>query len=112
MCHTMRSVVGRRLSRASGWALRCSCAAALAAMIVGGAARSHAAIVDDFSDLNDTASPTWTHLNGNLGSTGQTWDASTGQYRLTAPNNGFFLNGGNLGFVGSHTGPSFTNVEV
>lgn len=67
-----------------------------------------AAVSDDFSDLNDTANPTWTHLNGLVASTGQTWDASMGQYRMTAPNNGF----SNLGFVGSYTGPSFTDVVV
>src|SRR5687767_2524567 len=66
------------------------------------------AVVDDFSDLNDTANPTWTHLDGLVASTGQTWDASTGQYRMTAPNNGF----NNLGFVGSYAGPTFTDVVV
>src|SRR5687768_13373061 len=59
------------------------------------------AVTDDFSDLNDTANPPWTHLDGLVASTGQSWDASTGQYRMTAPNNGF----SNLGFVGSYAGP-------
>ncbi len=63
---------------------------------------------DDFSDLNDTANPSWTHLDGLTASTGQTWNASTGQYRMTAPNNGF----SNLGFAGSYTGPAQTNVTV
>jgi hypothetical protein len=68
-----------------------------------------AAVFDNFSDLNDTANPAWTHLNGLVASTGQTWDASTGQYRFTAPNNGF----SNLGFAGSYVGSqSFTNVTV
>ena len=57
-----------------------------------------AAVFDNFSDLNDTVNPTWTHLDGLAASTGQTWDASTGQYRMTAQNNGF----SNLGFVGSY----------
>jgi hypothetical protein len=74
---------------------------------------ANAQIFDDFSDLDDTASPTWTHLNGLVGSTGQAWDASTGQYHLTAPNNGFALpNTGKLGFVGSYVGTSFTDVAV
>jgi hypothetical protein len=63
---------------------------------------------DDFSDLNDTVNPTWTRLDGLVASTGQTWDASTGQYRMTALNNGF----SNLGFVGGYTGPSQTDVSV
>jgi hypothetical protein len=68
-----------------------------------------AAIFDNFSDLNDTANPTWTHLDGLVASTGQTWDASTGQYRFRAPNNGF----SGLGFAGSYVaGQSFTNVTV
>src|SRR5688572_20868771 len=66
------------------------------------------AISDNFSDLNDTVNPTWTHLTGYVNSTGQAWDASTGQYRFTAPNNG--LQG--FGFVGSHVGPIFSNVTV
>jgi hypothetical protein len=66
------------------------------------------AVSDNFSDLNDTVNPTWTHLTGYVNSTGQTWDASTGQYRMTAQNNGLQA----LGFVGSHVGPSFTNVVV
>jgi len=69
-------------------------------------------ITDDFSDLNDTANPTWNHLSGFVGSTGQTWDASTGQYHLTAPNNGFTSGGNQYGFVGSYTGPVSTDVIV
>jgi hypothetical protein len=64
------------------------------------------ALTDDFSDFNDTVNPTWTHLSGLLNSTGQTWDASTGEYRLKAPNNGFVSGGATYGFVGSYTGPS------
>jgi hypothetical protein len=66
------------------------------------------AVFDNFSDLNDTANPAWTHLNGLVASTGQTWDASTGQYRMTAPNNGF----SNLGFVGSYVPQTFSDVVV
>ena len=66
------------------------------------------AVSDDFSDLNDTANPTWAHLNGLVASTGQTWDASTGQYRMTASNNGF----SNLAWVGSYVSEPFTDVVV
>jgi hypothetical protein len=66
------------------------------------------AVFDNFSDLNDTANPGWTHLSGYVNSTGQTWDASTGQYRMTAPTNG----AQSLGFVGSYAGPNFTNVTT
>lgn len=69
---------------------------------------AYAQVFDDFSDLNDTANPAWTHLDGLVASTGQTWDASTGRYRMTAPNNGF----SNLGFVGSHVGPAVSDVTV
>src|SRR5262249_25423030 len=71
-----------------------------------------AATIDDFSDLNDTVNPTWTHLFGAVGSTGQSWDASTGQYRLKALSNGAASAGGNLGFVGSIAGPSSGDVNV
>jgi hypothetical protein len=81
---------------------------ALAAFLVIGAPHAHAQVIDNFSDLNDTANPAWTHLNGLVSSTGQTWDASTAQYRMTAQNNGF----SNLGFVGSYVGQSFDDVTV
>ncbi|RIK76093.1 MAG: hypothetical protein DCC67_14360 [Planctomycetota bacterium] len=87
-------------------------AAAIVAACAPGGAQA-AFVNDDFSDLDDTANPAWTHLNGLVNSTGQTWDASTGQYRLVAPNNGFALPpGGKLGFVGSYTGPLSTDVRV
>lgn len=66
------------------------------------------AVFDNFSDLNDTANPAWTRLGGYVNSTGQTWDASTGSYRMTALNNGAQA----LGFIGSHAGPSMSNVTV
>jgi hypothetical protein len=73
------------------------------------AAPSWAVVVtDDFADGNDTANPAWTHLDGLVLSTDQTWDASTGEYKLFAPSNGFE----NIGFIGSHVGPSFTDVRV
>lgn len=80
----------------------------VAAFLLAAGPNTANAVFDDFSDMNDTANPNWTHLDGLVASTGQTWDASTGQYRMTAQNNGF----SNLGFVGSYTGPSFTDVQV
>jgi hypothetical protein len=79
----------------------------VAALIIGVSPNAYATF-DNFSDLNDTANPTWTHLSGLVASTGQAWDASTGQYRMTAPNNGF----SQLGFVGSYVAESFTDVLV
>lgn len=74
---------------------------------------ANAQIFDDFSDLNDTANPTWTHLSGLVASSGQTWNASTGQYNLIAPNNGAAQGSlGQLGFVGSYVGTSFSNALV
>jgi hypothetical protein len=83
-----------------------SCAAA--ALLIVGVPRVTAQVSDDFSDLNDTVNPTWTHLSGYVASSGQVWDASTGQYHLTAPNNG----ASSLGFIGSYAGPSVTDVSV
>src|SRR5215218_8641227 len=80
----------------------------IVALISGVLPHAHADVVDNFSDLNDTANPAWTHMSGLVASTGQTWDASTGQYRMTAPNNGF----SNLGFVGSYVPESFGDVLV
>jgi hypothetical protein len=80
----------------------------VATLVFGGLPDANAYVSDDFSDLNDTANPTWTHLDGLVASTGQTWDASTGQYRMTAPNNGFST----LGFVGSYVAQSFSDVVV
>ena len=72
-----------------------------------------AVITDNFSDLDDTANPAWVHLSGLIGSTGQTWDASTGEYRLRAPNNGIALDArGPFGYVGSYVPTSFTDVKV
>jgi hypothetical protein len=72
-----------------------------------------AATIDSCSDLNDTVNPTWTHLFSEIGSSGQTWDASTGEYRLKAPTNGANVPpAGQLGFVASYTGPVSTDVLV
>jgi hypothetical protein len=82
---------------------------ALTALVLGWPTCASAVVVtDDFSDMNDTADPAWTHLDGLLGSTGQSWDATTGVYRLSAPSNGFE----NYGFVGSQVGPEYTDVRV
>lgn len=83
--------------------------AAFVALISYASPGAYAVVVtDNFSDGNDTAGPAWTHLDGLVSSTGQTWDASTGQYALFAPSNGF----DSIGFVGSHVGPSFDDVRV
>src|SRR5687768_14020144 len=42
-------------------------------------------VTDDFSDGNDTANPTWHHLDGAVGSPGQSWTVTNGQYRLVDP---------------------------
>src|SRR6476619_475473 len=85
----------------------------MAAYVTIATASVHAAaITDDFSDGNDTANPTWTHLSAAVGSTGQSWDASTGQYRLKAPTNGIVSSGQQLGFVGSFTGCINSDVLV
>jgi hypothetical protein len=91
----------------------CCLGAVWMAFAIGACSAQAAYVTDDFSDLNDTANPPWTRLNGLVLSTGQTWDASTGQYRLTAPNNGAAVgDNGQLGFVGSYTGPISANVRV
>jgi hypothetical protein len=87
--------------------MRTLSAATTVALVIALNARA-VVVTDDFADGNDTANPAWTHLDGIVGSTDQTWDASTGVYRMTAPSNGF----DNFGFVGSHVGPSYTDVRV
>jgi hypothetical protein len=71
-----------------------------------------ATVSDNFSDLNDTANPTWTHLSGDANSTGQTWDASTGEYHLIAPSNGIVIGGVQYAVAGGYTGASSTDVFV
>src|SRR4029079_9272027 len=54
-----------------------------------------------------------THLFNEVGSSGQTWDASTGEYRLKGlPNGANVPPAGQLGFVASYTGPVSTDVNV
>lgn len=65
---------------------------------------------NDFSSLTDAG---WTHLNLFALSSGQTWSAATGAYRLTAPPNGYNPGTGQYGFVGSvPTGLTLANGYV
>ena len=82
------------------------------ACIMGIANVGAVTVTDDFSDLDDTNNPTWTHLTGLAGSTGQTFDASTGQYRLMAPPNSIPISGNKYGFAGSYVQPTFGDVNV
>jgi len=88
----------------------------ITAVLILSLANAQAAVItDDFSDLNDTANPAWTHLSGfvtlpsNPPNTGHVWDASTGQYHLSVPSNGYQ---GKYGFIGSQTGPVSTDVTA
>jgi hypothetical protein len=101
--HEFYCPMSRRL-RAVGYILGAVLAATQASYAVE--------VFDDFSDMNDTANPVWTHLDGAAASTGQTWDASSGAYRLTAPSNSEHPILAGYGFVGAMTGPSFTDVRV
>jgi hypothetical protein len=85
----------------------------LAALVFNLANAGAVTVTDDFSDLNDTANPVWTHLSGDANSSGQTWDASTGEYHIIAPSNSVPAIGGvNYGFAGSYTGPTYTDVTL
>jgi hypothetical protein len=68
---------------------------------------------NDFSSLTDAG---WTHDSMLVLSSGQTWSAATGAYRMTAPpNGGAFITGyGSLGYVGSYVTsvPTFTDGTV
>lgn len=96
--------------------LRWLLAVAAIGFVAGVADNVRAVVVtDDFSDMNDTTGPKWTHLDKAVNSTGQTWDASTGRYRLHAPSNAVVPEAPQLdgyGFVGSYVEPSFTDVRV
>jgi hypothetical protein len=85
--------------------------------IVSGLPRAGAVVVtDDFSDGNDTANPTWHHLDGAVGSPGQSWTVTNGQYRLLDPTTttvgSQFPGLETVGFVGSYVDPQFTDVRV
>jgi len=85
--------------------------------IVSGLPRAGAVVVtDDFSDGNDTANPTWHHLDGAVGSPGQSWTVTSGQYRLLDPTTttvgSQFPGLETVGFVGSYVDPQFTDVRV
>lgn len=53
---------------------------------------------NNFSSLSDAG---WTHVSAFALSSGQTWNASTGAYEMTAPANGYNPGNGKYGFVGS-----------
>lgn len=53
---------------------------------------------NDFSSGTDAG---WTHISAFALSSGQTWNASTGAYEMTAPPNGFNPGTGSYGFGGS-----------
>jgi hypothetical protein len=82
-----------------------------------GLSPTHAVTVtDDFSDLNDTVNPAWTHLTEAANPPGlpsnTTFDASTGAYRITAQPNGITVAGNQFGSAGAYTGASSTDVNV
>ena len=88
-------------------------AIALAILVVAGPPVANAVVVsDNFTDGNDTANPTWAHLDGVLNSTGRTWDASTGQYFLHSNNDSSNDNVAGYGFLGSYVESNFTDVRV
>ncbi len=92
--------------------LRCIAGTAACAALLSFTLTAQAAPIysDDFSSLNDSG---WTHMNMFALSTLQTWDASSGAYRMTAPMNGFNPGTGKYGFVGSSpTGISVTDCIV
>ena len=66
---------------------------------------------DNFSSGTDAL---WTHLSAFAASSGQTWNASTGAYEMTAPANGYNPGNGKYGFVGSvvTSVPAFGNGYV
>ena len=86
----------------------------VAAFVLIGLHDAHAVTIsDNFNDLDDTNNPAWTHLTGDANSTGQTFSAATGEYRLTAPANGFITGGVQYGFAGSYVGaPATTYTDV
>jgi dockerin type I repeat protein len=96
-------------------------------VVLGMVADSSATVfTDDFSDGTDGAAatatnpasppnvsgPIWSHLDGEVESTGQIWDASTGQYRIVAPGNSPNPLIPGYGFAGSYMGPNVDDVRV
>jgi hypothetical protein len=73
-------------------------------------------VTDNFSDGNDTANPTWRHLDGAVGSPGQSWTVANGQYRLLDPTTSTlgsqFPGLETVGFVGSYVDAVFTDVKA
>ncbi len=103
------------MTRAPGftkWVMGKRLGAAFTALVFGAASSAVAAVSDNFSDMNDTANPPWMHLDGAVGSTGQTWNASTGSYRMTAPGNSEIGALSGYGLVGSYVCPEYTDVRV
>jgi hypothetical protein len=85
----------------------------LGALSLGSSHSARALVItDNFSDLNDTANPAWTHLDGVLNSTGRTFDASTGQYFLHTNNDSTNPGVEGIGFLGSYVGTDFNDVRV
>jgi hypothetical protein len=106
MEQTKKDFVEGATRRITSWAL------AVVLCLVAVSSAQATTISDDFTDGNDTANPTWTHLDGAVSSTGQTWDASGGKYRLQAPSNATHPDLFGYGFVGSRVDPLYTDVRV
>src|SRR5262245_22649316 len=132
------------VARAAAWstadrasvAVRYVCGMILGASLVLGATSGAYALVvtDDFSDGTDGAAaivsppannpapasppnvtgPIWTHLNGELVSSEQSWDATTGQLRLKAPDNRFIAYdlANQFGFGASYVNPAFGDFSA
>jgi hypothetical protein len=107
----------------------CLLGATVGAFILSGPPRACAVVVvDDFSDGTDgsagtptnptdsppnVSGPVWSRYDAEVFSFGQGWDASTGQYRLTAPCNGAFASaGGQYGFAGSFVNQNFNDFSM
>jgi hypothetical protein len=125
---------GRLLSGKAALAVRYASGTMLVATLMLGAVPGARAQFDDFSDGTDGAAaidsppaanpapasppnvtgPVWTHLNGELVSSGQAWDASTGELRMTAPDNGYIADefGNQYGFTGSYVSPNYQAFSV
>jgi hypothetical protein len=112
-----RHMVRRRALSACRPRLRQLIAAGLVILGVNGLPRADAVVMtDNFSDGNDTANPVWHHLDGAVGSTGQSWTVTNGQYHLVDPTTmtvgSTFPGLETVGFVGSYVDPQFTDARV